>query len=93
MGSAVSSPSTTSQEARRLELLAAVAIVGHVFSTAIAWLLPFFSEYTLIGDNISELAIGSYGYLQTAAFLAAGWALWPSLGACVGPRVVRGARG
>lgn len=72
MGSAVSSPSTTSQEARRLELLAAVAVVGHVFSTAIAWLLPFFSEYALIGDNISELATGSYGYLQTAALLAAG---------------------
>ena len=70
-GGTVSS-STSRQEARRLELLAAVAIVGQVFFTAIAWLLPFFSEYTLIGDNISELALGSYVYLQTAAFLAAG---------------------
>jgi hypothetical membrane protein len=66
------SSSTSRQEARRLKLLAAVAIVGQVFFTAIAWLLPFFSEYTLIGDNISELAIGRYGYLQTAALFAAG---------------------
>lgn len=57
---------------RIIMLLAVLGVAGHAFSTAVAWLLPFVSEYTLIGDNISELAIGRYGYLQTAGFLAAG---------------------
>lgn len=56
---------------RTITLLAVLGIAGHAFSAAIAWLLPLFSGYTLIGNNISELVLGRYGYLQTA-FLAAG---------------------
>jgi hypothetical membrane protein len=59
------------QEARRLGLLAAVAIVGLAFFAATALLLPLISEYSLTADHISELAIGRYGYIQTAAFFAA----------------------
>lgn len=69
-------------------LLAWPGIAGPAFSIAIAWLLPLVSEYTLIGDNISELAIGRYGYLQTAAFVAAGVG---SLAVAVG--VVQNTRG
>ena len=39
---------------------------------ASAWLLPFASEYSLIGDNISEMALGRYGFVQTTAFLISG---------------------
>jgi hypothetical membrane protein len=71
-GAPVSSRSTTLQEARRLELIAAGAIVGLAFFAATALLLPLVSEYSLTADYISELAIGRYGYLQTAAFFAVG---------------------
>jgi hypothetical protein len=66
------STSTSHQEARRLGLLAAVAIVGLAFFATTALLLPLISEYSLTADYISELVIGRYGYLQTAAFFAAG---------------------
>jgi hypothetical protein len=65
-------PSTTRQEAPRLELIAAMAIVGLAFFTATALLLPLVSEYSLASDYISELALGRYGYLQTTAIFAAG---------------------
>jgi hypothetical protein len=68
----MSSPSTTLQEARRLQLIAAGAIVGLAFFSATALLLPLVSEYSLTADYISELPLGRYGYLQTAAFFAAG---------------------
>jgi hypothetical protein len=55
-----------------ITLLAVLGVAGHAFLAATALLLPLVSEYALIGDNISELAIGRYGHLQTAAFLAAG---------------------
>lgn len=71
-GATVSSPSTTRQEARRLELIAAWAIVGQAFFAATVLLLPLVSEYSLTSDYISELAIGRYGFLQTAAFFAVG---------------------
>jgi hypothetical protein len=35
-------------------------------------LLPIWSQYSLIRDNISELALGRYGFIQTAAFVIAG---------------------
>jgi hypothetical membrane protein len=66
------STSASHQEARRLGLLASVTIVGLAFFAATALLLPIVSEYSLTADYISELAIGRYGYLQTAAFFAAG---------------------
>ena len=68
----MSSPSITFQEARRFELIAAVAIAGLAIFAATALLLPLVSEYSLTADYISELAIGRYGYLLTAAFFATG---------------------
>lgn len=35
--------------------------------------MPIASEYRLIGDNISELVLGRYGFVQTIAFLIAGF--------------------
>jgi hypothetical protein len=52
--------------------LAGLAIVGHVFLLISAWFLPIASEYRLIEDNVSELALGRYGFIQTIAFLIAG---------------------
>jgi hypothetical protein len=57
---------------RPMVLIALLCVAGHAYFTATAWLMPLVSEYTLLGDNISELAIGRFGYLQTAAFIAAG---------------------
>ncbi|NOT45875.1 MAG: DUF998 domain-containing protein [Acidobacteria bacterium] len=57
---------------RALPALAAAAIVGQVALTASAWLLPGASEYGLLGDTISELVLGRYGWVQTMAFLCAG---------------------
>lgn len=57
---------------QRLALLAVLAIVGQIILLASAWLLPGVSEYSLMGDNISELVLGRYGFVQTLAFLIAG---------------------
>jgi hypothetical protein len=61
-----------SHHPQRLSLLAVLAMVGQIILLASAWLLPVVSEYSLIGDNISELALGRYGFVQMAAFLIAG---------------------
>jgi hypothetical protein len=55
-----------------LSLLAALAIVGQLVLLASALLLPIWSQYGLIRDNISELALGRFGFVQTAAFVIAG---------------------
>jgi hypothetical protein len=60
------------QHPQRLSQLAMLAIVSQIFLLASAWLLPIVSEYRLIEDNISELALGRYGFIQTIAFLIAG---------------------
>jgi hypothetical protein len=74
-----------------MTLLAAVCVAGHLWFTVTAWLLPLTSQYTLVGDNIGELAIGRFGHLQTAAFIVSGIA---SLALAVGVRrVTRGTRG
>jgi hypothetical protein len=39
---------------------------------AVAWTLPAVSEFDLVSDTVSELALGSHGYLQTGAFVVAG---------------------
>jgi len=57
---------------QRLSQLALLAIVGQGILLASIWLLPAVSEYMLIGDNISELVLGQYGFVQTLAFLMAG---------------------
>lgn len=56
----------------RLSQLAWLAILGQVILLASAWLLPSISEYGLLGDHISELALGQGGAIQTVAFLIAG---------------------
>jgi hypothetical protein len=55
-----------------LFLLATLAIVGQVILLASAWILPSVSEYSLIGDHISELVLGQYGFVQAAAFIISG---------------------
>jgi hypothetical protein len=65
-------PRTAVPRSQRLSLLAALAIVGQLVLLASALLLPIWSQYSLIHDNISELALGRYGFVQTAAFLIAG---------------------
>jgi hypothetical protein len=57
---------------KQMTVLGNLAIAGQVILQASAWLLPVVSEYRLIGDNISELALGQFGFVQTAAFLIAG---------------------
>jgi hypothetical protein len=65
-------PRTVLQRSQSLSRLAALAIVGQLVLITTALLLPIWSEYSLIGDNISELALGRYGFVQAAAFLIAG---------------------
>jgi hypothetical protein len=62
-------PSNTSQ---RVNLAATAAIVGTVVFAMTALFLPLVSEFSLVGDTISELAIGRYGAIQTAAFVIGG---------------------
>jgi hypothetical protein len=57
---------------QRLSLLADLAVVGQLVFAASALLLPIWSQYGLVGDSISELALGRYGVVQTVAFLAVG---------------------
>jgi hypothetical protein len=74
-----------------LSLLAWLAIVGQVCLFASAWRLPSVSEYRLFGDNISELVLGRYGFVQTVAFVIAGLG---TLGlACALRQLTRGAQG
>jgi hypothetical protein len=74
-----------------LAQLATVAVVGEAVLLASAWLLPLASEYRLVGDNISELALGRYGFVQILAFLISGLAV---IGlAYVIRQLTRGSRG
>jgi hypothetical protein len=76
-GSRARASNQTAQAAPRnsqqLTQLASLAILGQVLLFASAWLLPIVSEYTLLGDNISELTLGRFGFIQTAAFLISGF--------------------
>lgn len=58
-----------------LPQLAILAVIGETVLLASAWLLPMASEYRLVGDNISELALGRYGFIQTVAFVISGLAV------------------
>jgi hypothetical protein len=60
------------QHWQHFAMLAALAIVGQAILLASAWLLPLVSEYSLISDQISELALGRYGFVLTAAFIISG---------------------
>lgn len=65
-------PSASPPPRAPLTTLAAVAIIGQVVLLASALLLPLVSEYRLLGDNISELVLGRFGWVQTLAFIIAG---------------------
>lgn len=56
----------------RLSILATIAILGQAVLLAAAFLLPLVSEFSLVRDNISELVLGRFGFVQTLAFLIAG---------------------
>lgn len=60
-----------SRSRQPLALLATMTIVGQVVLLASALLLPLVSEFSLVGDNISELVLGRYGAVQTVAFVIA----------------------
>jgi hypothetical protein len=55
-----------------LRTLATAAIVGQIVLLASALVLPVVSEFDLIGDNMSELVLGRFGWVQTVAFIIAG---------------------
>ncbi len=69
---ATRSSQTSVETSAGVRLSMALAVFGQVFLLASAWLLPFFSEYGLVDDHISELVLGRYGFVQTAAFLVSG---------------------
>jgi Protein of unknown function (DUF998) len=50
-----------------LTRLAIFAVLGQALLLASAWSLPLASEYRLVSDNISELALGRYGLVLTLA--------------------------
>jgi hypothetical protein len=56
----------------RLRQLALFAVAGQLILLGSAWLLPLVSEYRLVGDNISELVLGRYGWVQILAFIISG---------------------
>jgi hypothetical protein len=72
MSTTTTLPGTVVQRPQSLSLLATLAIVGQLVLLASALLLPIWSQYSLIHDNISELALGRHGFIQTAAFVIAG---------------------
>lgn len=53
---------------RDATILANLGLIGPLIFMAVALLLPTVSEYSLLGDTISELALGRYGVVQTIAF-------------------------
>jgi len=57
---------------KRLSQLALFALLGQVVLLASVWFLPLVSEHGLIGDNISELVLGRWGFFQTLAFVLSG---------------------
>ena len=48
-------------------MLCGLAVTGQLVLLASAWLLPFASEYSLTGDNISELVLGRNRGVQALA--------------------------
>lgn len=61
-----------SVQAQRLSLLATLGLAGQVLLLASAWLLPLLSGSSVTADTISELALGPYGLIQSAAFVLSG---------------------
>ena len=76
---------------KHLRSLAILTVVGQTVLLASAWILPVASEYRLLSDNISELALGRYGFIQTLAFVLSGLG---AIGlAYVIRQLIRGSRG
>jgi Protein of unknown function (DUF998) len=74
-----------------LRSLAVLTVVGETVLLASAWVLPAVSEYRLLSDNISELALGRFGFIQTLAFVLSGLGV---IGlAYVIRQLIRGSRG
>jgi hypothetical protein len=63
----ISSPTKGVAAMKSLTRLAILAVLGQAVLMASAWILPLASEYRLVSDNISELALGRYGLLLTVA--------------------------
>jgi hypothetical protein len=59
-------------EVKIVRLLCGLAVAGQLFLLASAWLLPLISEFSLVGDNISELVLGREGGVLALAFLVCG---------------------
>ena len=57
---------------KRLSQLALFALLGQLVLLASVWFLPLVSEHGLIADNISELVLGRWGFIQTLAFVLSG---------------------
>lgn len=57
-----------------LQLLALLGLCGPMVFAAVVVVLPYFrlDEYSSLRDPVSALLLGRYGYIQTAAFFAAG---------------------
>jgi hypothetical protein len=66
---------TVLQKPQYLSMLADFAVAGQILFLASVWLLPIVSEFSLTGDYISELVLGSYGFVQIAAFFIAGFGI------------------
>ena len=90
---------TDLQNQQYLPPLTAFAVAGQLFLVANAWLLPAVSEFSLVGDNMSELVLGKFGWVQTTAFVIAGlgtlgiaFGLWKtinnSLGSLIGSLLI-----
>lgn len=56
---------------RDTTILAHLGLLGPLIFMTVALLLPAVSEYSLISDTISELAIGRFGMVQTITFFVA----------------------
>lgn len=56
---------------RDTTVLAHLGLLGPIVFMTVALLLPAISEYSLLGDTISELAIGRFGMIQTISFFVA----------------------
>jgi len=59
-------------EGKLTRILCGFAVTGQLFLLASAWMLPFVSEFSLVGDNISELVLGREGGVQALAFVVCG---------------------
>lgn len=55
-----------------LGVLIGLGLAGQALLVAVGWLLPLVSEFGVAVDFISELVLGSFGAVQTAAFVVAG---------------------